>query len=191
MHTRIFIFLFFCAAAALAQNTNAPDFIPVEKFTPVEKALVSQMDRDASADFATACVNLARDVQDRRLTVYAVVPTTTSVITNEAGFTLQVIYHPELAKYYAPVSGSYLVHYNICLLDFALAQYAEGKKALGLRLVRLLAKAEPELSWSSIQIQPTNVRKILASLEANDGSLTDMLKEASRDWHQRERDYRP
>ena len=84
-----------------------------------------------------------------------------------------------------------MAHYNSCLLDFALAQYAEGKKALGIRLVRLLADAEPELSWSSMEIKPTNIKKILGSLEASNDSLSDMLKEASRDWHQRERDYEP
>jgi len=153
--------------------------------------MVDREMKAASSDFAAACINLTRDVQDKRLTVYAVVSTVETGVTNEAGFSIRVTYHPELAKNYESNLGSYQRHYNGCLLDFALAQYAEGKKALSLRLVRLLAEAEPELSWSSMRIEPTNIKKILASLEADDGRLSDMLKEATRDWHQRERDYKP
>jgi hypothetical protein len=191
MRTLIFVCLLVCCAIAPAQNTNSPDFIPVEKFSPIEKAMVEREMKAASSDFAAACINLARDVQDKRLTVYSVVSTIQTGITNESGFKIQVIYHSALAVNYEDNLGSYQRHYNSCLLDFALAQYAEGKKALGLRLVRLLAEAEPQLSWSSMRIQPTNIRKILVSLEADDGSLADMMKAAVRDWHQRERDYKP
>src|SRR6266545_132342 len=176
MHTRVFFCLLFCCGIASAQNTNSPGFVPVEKFSPIEKALADQQMKTASSDFAAACISLTRDVQDKRLTVYAVVSTAKTGVTNESGFTIRVTYHRELAENYAGSSGSYQQHYNGCLLDFALAQYAEGKKALGIRLVRLLAEAEPELSWSSMRIQPTSIKKILASLEADDGSLADMLK---------------
>jgi len=191
MRTHVFIALFACCAVASAQTTNSSGFVPVEKFSPIEKALVDRQSKTASSDFAAACINLTRDVQDKRLTVYAVVSTAKTGVTNEAGFTIRVTYHRELAENYAGSAGSFQQHYNSCLLDFALAQFAEGKKVLGLKLVRLLAEAEPELSWSSMQIQPTNIKKILASLESDDGSLADMLKDAVRDWHQRERDYKP
>ena len=191
MHTHAFICLLLCCAIASAQNTNPPGFVPVEKFSPIEKALVDQQMKTASSDFTAACINLTRDVQEKRLTVYAVVSKAQTGVSNESGFSIRVTYHPDLEKNYAGSSGSFQQHYNSCLLDFALAQYAEGKKTLGRRLVRLLAEAEPELSWSSMRIQPTNIKKILASLEADDGSLLDMLKEATRDWHQREGDYKP
>ena len=191
MHTHVLIYLFLSCAIASAQNTNSPGFVPVEKLSPIEKAMVEREMKAASSDFAAACINLARDVQEKRLTVYSVVSTAKTSITNEAGFKIQVIYHSGLAENYEDNLGSYQRHYNSCLLDFALAQYAEGKKTLGLRLVRLLAEAEPRLSWSSMRIQPTNIKKILASLEADDSSLSDMFKEAVRDWHQRERDYTP
>jgi len=42
-----------------------------------------------------------------------------------------------------------------------------------------------------MRIQPTNIKKILSSLESGGSSLADMLQEATRDWHQRERDYKP
>lgn len=164
--------------------------------------LLQLVNRTASSDFAAACISLARDVQDKRLTVYAVVPKSTIItneagyrtktaVTEEAGITIQVIYHRELANNYAVREGSYQQHYNSCLLDFALAQYAEGKKALGVRLVQLLAEAEPDLSWSSSEIGPVTVQKILAGLKADDSSLSSVLKEATRDWHQRESDYKP
>jgi hypothetical protein len=191
MHTHALSCLLLSCAIACAQNTNSSGFIPVEKLSPTEKAMVDREMKAASSDFAAACINLSRDVQDKRLTVYAVVSTINTGVTNEAGFKIQVIYHTGLAENYVRNLGSYQRHYNSCLLYFALAQYAEGKKAFGIRLVRLLAEAEPELSWSSMRIEPTSIKKILAGLEAHDGSLSDMLKEATRDWHQRERDYKP
>lgn len=170
------------ALSARSQTNEQPAIV---------KTLLDQGMKTASSDFAAACINLTRDVQDKRLTVYSVVGVIKTAVTNMAGFTIRVTYHAELEENYKGSAGSFIQHYNGCLLDFALAQYAEGKKPLGLRLVRLLAEAEPELSWSSMRIQPTNIKKILADLEADDGRLADMLKEASRDWHQRQRDYKP
>ena len=191
MRTPVFICLLACCAIARAEDTNSPGFVPVEKLSPIEKMLVDQQMKTASSDFAAACISLTRDVQDKRLTVYAVVSTAKTGVTKEAGFTICVTFHRTLAENYAGSSGSYQQHYNNCLLDFALEQFAEGKRGLGIRLVRLLAEAEPELSWSSMRIQPTNIKKILASLEADDGRLADMLKEAVRDWHWRSREYKP
>ena len=183
MRTLIVIFAVSCFALSTRSQTNEqPD---------AAKALLDQSNKTASSDFAAACIVLNRDVQDKQLTVYAVVSTAKTGVSNEAGFTIRVTYHPELEENYAGSAGSFIQHYNGCLLDFALAQYADGKKALGLQLVRLLAEAAPETSWSSMRIQPTSIKKILASLEADDGSLADMMKEAVRDWHQRERDYKP
>ena len=183
MRTLTVIIALCCFALSGRSQTNEPPAIV--------KTLLDQGTKTASSDFAAACINLTRDVQDKRLSVYAVVSTAKTGVTNEAGFTIRVTYHRELEENNAGSGGSFIQHYNGCVLDFALAQYAEGKKALGLRLVRLLAEAAPETSWSSMRIQPTNINKILASLEADDGSLSDMLKEATRDWHQRERDYKP
>jgi hypothetical protein len=157
----------------------------------VVKTMVDRGNKTASSDFAAACINLARDVQDKRLTVYAVVSTAKTGTTNEAGFSIRVIYHSELEENFAGSAGSYVQHYNANLLDFALAQYAKGEKALGLRLVRLLAEAEPELSWSSMRIEPTSIKKILSGLERDDGSVSDILKEATRDWQWRQREYKP
>ncbi len=163
--------------------------------TNVRPATVQELlDREmsaASSDFAAACINLTRDIHDKRLTVYAVVSTAKAGVTNVAGFSIRVTYHRELEKNYSGSSGSYQQHYNGCLLDFALAQYAEGKKVLGIALVQLLAEAEPELWWSSARIQPIDIRKILTDMKNDEASLANMLKEATRDWHQRERDYEP
>ncbi len=191
MHTHVLRCLLLGCAIALAQDTNSPGFVPIAKLSPFEKTLIDRETKAAGADFAAACINLTRDVQDKRLTVYAVVSTAQTGITNEAGFSIRVTYHRELEENYVWLQGTYQQHYNGCLLDFALAQYAEGRKALGLRLVRLLAEAEPERCWSSMRIQATNIKKLLASLEADDPSLTEMLKQAVQDWHQRERDYKP
>src|SRR6478609_7780225 len=124
MHTHVLSCLFLSCAIASAQNTNSSGFIPVEKLSPTEKAMVNREMKAASSDFAAACINLTRDVQDKRLTIYAVVSTIKAGFTNEVGFKIQVIYHTELAENYERNLGSYQRHYNGCLLDFALAQYA-------------------------------------------------------------------
>jgi hypothetical protein len=173
-----------------AQTTDSPDFVPVEKFKAFQKQMVEREMKAASSDFAVACINLSRDVKEKRLTVYSLVPNNRGT-TNESGFKIQVIYDKSIAENHVDGMGTYQAHYNGCLLDFALAQYAEGKKALGLRLVRLLDEAEPRSWWSSPDIQPTSVKKILASLETDDGKIADILKQAVRDWHQRDTDYRP
>lgn len=183
MRTRTVIIALCCFALSLRSQTNEQPALV--------KTLLDQEMKAARSDFAAACLSLTRDVQDKRLTVYAVVSTAKTGVTNEAGFTIRVTHHRELEENYAGSDGSFINHYNGCLLDFSLAQFAEGRKALGLRLVRLLAEAAPETSWSSTRIQPTNIKTILEKLEADDGSLTDMMKEAVRDWHQRERDYKP
>jgi hypothetical protein len=180
----ITLYLLLTAASLRAQDTQ-----PAR--TPMEKAMVEAHMKEASANFATACINLNRDIQEKRLTIYSVETAAKSCVTNLSDFTVQTIYHPELSQNYEKVSGSYMAHYNSCLLDFALAQYADGKKALGIGLVRLLSQAEPELEWSSARISSIPVKSILASLEADDRSLTPMLKEASGDWRQREKDYNP
>jgi hypothetical protein len=185
MKMAMILYLSLCTDLLGAEGAQPPTL------TPMERAMAEWRTKEGSANFAAACINLNRDVQEKRITIYSVVPTAKSSTTNIADFSVQTIYHHELSRYYDEVSGSYIQHYNGCVLDFALAQYAEGKKSLGIGLVRLLSQAEPKADWSSPRISQITIKKILESLEADDGSISDVLKESTRDWHQREKDYKP
>jgi hypothetical protein len=155
-----------------------------------QSRLIEVINSTGRANFTAACINLTRDVAAKTLTVYAVTRRAKTGTTTLAGFTIRVVYHSDLAKEQGIAAGAYHDHYNSCLLDFAAAQFAEGKKELGIGLVRLLAAADTELSWSSMEIRPVTIQKILADMEGDDPKLQKLLDEAKRDWHQRERDYR-
>ena len=159
--------------------------------TAITDELIKKANATASANFTAACLNLARDVRDKRLKIYSVVSKAKNGISKENGYTIEVIYHRKLAETYVAAAGSYQQQYNQCLLDFAAAQFAEGQKTFGIQLVRLLAQAEPKLCWGSRDIPSLPIQKILASMESEDGSLNGFFKEATRDWHQRQKDYTP
>jgi hypothetical protein len=171
--------------SALGNNsvaqTNATAFI---------QHLIDQSNRTASANFTAACINLVRDVSDRRLTIYSVVGDVPGGVLDIGGFKVEIIYHRDLEKTYPKTAGSYIQHYNGCLLDFAAAQFSDGKKSLGLDLIKLLADANPTLSWSSARITPLNIKKILEGLKSDNGGLDDLLAEAKRDWLWRAEHYK-
>jgi len=56
----------------------------------IVRTLLEQGQQTVQSDLTTACINLTRDVQDKRLTVYAVVSTAKAGVTNQADFTIRV-----------------------------------------------------------------------------------------------------
>ena len=124
MRTHVLFILAFGCAMALAQSSDSSDAVPIGKYKALEKYTIEREMKAASSDFAIACINLTRDVADKRLTVYSV-GSIKRAITNESGFNIQVIYHKELAQNYEPGLGTYQAHYNACLLDFDSPQKLE------------------------------------------------------------------
>src|SRR5262245_40702306 len=114
MKIAMIFYLLLCTALLGAEDAQPP------ALTPSERAIVEAHMREARANFATACINLNRDIQEKKITVYSVESSVKSSITNIADFRVQTLYHPELSVNYDQVSGSYMSHYNSCLLDFAL-----------------------------------------------------------------------
>jgi len=170
------------AAIAVAQNAQPP------ARTPTETAILEHFQKEARANFATACIDVAREVARKHLTIYAVVRTQ-SATTKEDGYEIEVIYHPELAKEHTETSGAYHHHHNHLVLTFAAAQFAAGKKQLA--LVRRLVEAQPEMWWSSPTHPPLTLKKILAGLEKDDESVRQFLKEETEDWTYRVKTYGP
>ena len=184
MNARILICLILSAVSAFSQD---PKFLAEN---PALKPILDQMQREARANFEAACMDVTREVAEKRVKIYAVArPNLTKV--KQDGFEIEVLYHPELAKEHVEVSGAYHNHHNHLVLTFAAAQFAAGKKELGLRLVRLLAQVQPEMWWSSPDHPPITLKKILAGLEQDNESVRQFLKEESDDWKYREKTYGP
>jgi hypothetical protein len=68
------------------------------------------------------------------------------------------------------------------VMAFAAAQFVAGKADLGLRLVRLIAGAQPDLFWTSSTHSPLTIQQILRGLEKNDESVKVFLKEKCESW---------
>lgn len=170
------------ASVSLAQDDR-----PVLKESATN--LVAVIDATARANFEAACLNVTREAAQKRLRIYAVTPKAKTGTVKEGDFEIEVIYFRELAAEDKKAAGAYHQHNNHLVLRFAAAQFAAGKKALGLRLVRLLAEADPDMWWSSPTHPQLTVQKILAGLEKDDDSMKAFLKEESEDWAYRVKNY--
>jgi hypothetical protein len=83
------------------------------------------------------------------------------------------------------------------ILNFAAAQFAAEQKSLGIRLVQLLAEADPTMWWSmpSPPWQPAKrqrmtIKEILEGLEKNDPGMSEFLEHESFNWSLRVKKYR-
>ena len=153
--------------------------------------LVPVMDANARADFVAACIRVTRDVRQKRLTVFAVSPYTKSGTFKEGGFEIEVIYNGELAKEDEKSAGTFYQHNNGALLGFAASQYTTGDKALGLRLIQIIADAHPKCEWSSPEHPPVEVKDILTSLSKDDATARTFLKYETEQWAWKIKTYGP
>jgi hypothetical protein len=176
----------FCVAL-LASVSLAQDERPVLKESSTN--LVAVIDSTARANFEAACLNITRDAAQKRFRIYAVTSKAKTGTLREGDFEIEVIYHRELAAEDKKAAGAYHQHYNHLVLRFAATQFAAGKKQFGLRLVRLLAEADPDMWWSSPTHPQLTIQKILAGLEKDDDSTKAFLKEESEDWAYRVKNY--
>src|SRR5690348_2790840 len=121
MNTRILICLILCAVSAFSRDPM------LLADNPALKPILDQMQREARANFEAACLDVTREVAEKRVKIYAITrPNLTKV--KQDGFEIEILYHSELAKEHAEVSGAYHNHHNHLVLTFAATQYAAGKK---------------------------------------------------------------
>jgi hypothetical protein len=156
--------------------------LPIAQEKDITEEYRNRLNKSALANFTAASINVTRDAAAKRLTIYSFSQSLPTKAVQVEDYSVQIIFRRELAAVHAESTGSYVQHYHGCLLDFAAAQFAEGKKAFGLGITKLLAQADPSLSWSSLRIDPLNIKQIVEGMEADDGRLADLLKEAHRDW---------
>jgi hypothetical protein len=159
---------------------RAEDDRPILKESPAR--LVACMESTARANLLAAYVNVTRDATQKKLRIYAVALPGKPGTFRQSGYQIEVIYNTELALQAKTAGGPYNQQHNSVLLTFAAAQFASGKKQLGLYLVKLLASAEPEMFWSSPTHPVMTMQEIIAGLEKNDASVADFLKDESQQW---------
>jgi hypothetical protein len=153
--------------------------------------LIDSSNSSARADFEAACINVTRQVKQKRLLIFATLPAKKGRAIKEGDFEVEVYYNPDLAKEKSTASGAYLQHHNSKILTFAAAQFAAGKKEFGLHLVKLLAEAQPDIWWSSPTHDSITIQEIVDGLEAGGDPVRQFLKEESEDWDYRVKTYSP
>ena len=161
---------------------------PALKESPAR--LVSVIETMAGENVASARVNVAHDAAHKRLRIFSITPSGKTGEFREYGYDLEIIYSPDIASLKAGV-GSYRFQNNNQVLSFAAAQFTSGNKAFAKRLVARLAKAEPDLFWSSPTDPVLTIKQILAGLEKDDESVRAFLKDKSETWAETVKRYGP
>jgi len=176
---RCLIKVFFCLAILLTV-ARGEDGRPILKESPAR--LVACMESTARANLLAAYVNITRDAAQRSLRIYAVALPAKAGKFKQEGYQVEVIYNNELALKGKTAAGPYHHQHNAVMLTFAAAQFASGKKELGIYLAKLLARAEPDLFWSSPTHPVMTMQQIIGGLEKSDGSVAEFLKDESEQW---------
>ena len=164
----------------LLTAAHGEDERPILKESPAR--LVACMESTARANLVAAYVNITRDAVQKKLRIYAVSLSAKTGQFTQDGYQIEVIYNNDLALEGKTAGGPYHLQHNHVVLQFAAAQFASGKKDLGLHLATLLAAAEPDLFWSSPTHPVMTIQQIIAGLEKNDTSVAEFLKDGSGAW---------
>jgi hypothetical protein len=157
----------------------AEDERPILKESP--ERLVAAIQSMAEENVEIAWINVAHDVVQKRLRIFSTTATTKAGESNISDYHLEIIQIPN-ATTFKSGAGSYRFQNNNALLSFAAAQFVSGKKAFARQLVGILAKAEPNLAWSTPTHSEMSIQKILAGLQKDDETVKDFLADWSREW---------
>ena len=109
--------------------------------------LLDEINTTAQANFDAACINVIRQVDARRITLFAVVSVDPS-IEEINGYRIEVVSNPDIIRNHRKFAGAYHNHHNGVVLNFAAVQVLEGNRDLGLHLIKTLAKIDPDYQWS-------------------------------------------
>jgi hypothetical protein len=153
--------------------------------------LVNCIESIARGNVAVARVSVAHDAAQKRVRVFAVAFGGKTGTFKVSRYNVEIIYNVNIAMEAKVGVVSYQYQHNCQVLEFAAAQFAAGKKALGRRLVRFLAKAQPDLFWSDPAHPAMTIEKILAGLERDDKSVEAFLKDEMESWAETVKIYGP
>jgi hypothetical protein len=141
-----------------------------------------------SANFSAACMNVIRQADKKDLTVFAVV-STKPLKEQVNGYTIELLANPGIVNDHMQSNGAYHIHHNSLILNFAAVQFYEGDKELGLRLIQLLAKADPGFIWSAPMVPNLTIHQIRKGLESDPRNMQDFLKSEKLQWEWRIDEY--
>jgi hypothetical protein len=148
------------------------------------RELLDEINAAGKADFAAACLDVIRQVDAKRITMYAVVPAASGT-TDVGGYRVEVVSNPDIIAGHRKWSGTYHNHHNGVVLTFAAVQLREGNRELGLYLLRTLARIDPDHEWSNARLGNRPIKRILEGIEANDGTMDDFLRDEQEQWRWR------
>jgi hypothetical protein len=152
------------------------------------RQLLDEINATGAANFDAACINVIRQVDAKRITMFAAVSVDPSV-KEIGGFQIEVVSDPDIIKNHRKFSGAYHNHHNGLVLNFAAVQLLEGNRELGLYLMQTLARIDPDYEWSHPTLGNRSIKRILQGVEANDGSMQDFLKDEKSQWERRTKTY--
>ena len=169
------------AIVLVSQISNAqmpPDVVPASRESKEE---LIQVINSISREVVTAAyVNVTHDVESKNVRIFSIDAEGRKAPFKVGGYQVEVIFNPRIAGTSAGVD-SYRCQHNNAVLTFAAAKFASGEKELGLSLIKLLAKAEPDLFWDMPQ-PVMKIDEIQRRLIKDDGSLKDFLSEKNDAW---------
>ena len=153
--------------------------------------LVSVIDATGRLNLAASCLNVTRDVAAKKLRLFAMSVRTKTGTRRIEDFDVDVIYNYDLVAEENKQGCAYYGANNGQVFSFAIAQFAAGKRELGLRLVKLIAEVQPDFWWSIPTRAPFPIKEIVAGLEKGDDSVKELLKFEAVQWADTLKKYGP
>jgi hypothetical protein len=160
--------------------TQGSDERPVMK--EPQANLLNCIEALARGNVAAARVNVAYDAAQKRVSIFAVSFGNKTAHFKERGYQVAIIYNTNVAAEAKVGVGSYQFQHNNQVLAFAAAEFAAGRKAFGRRLIGFLAKAQPDLFWSSPTHALMTIEEIQAGLGRDDATVRDFLADQRDTW---------
>lgn len=171
--------ILFVSISILSIRGDAEEITPIQKVSQTQ--LIECIDSIARGNVAAARVNVAHDAADNKVRIFAVLHRESQRKFKVSEYSVEIIYNDAVADEAKVGVVAYHCQHNGQVLEFAAAQFASGKKALGQKLVESLAEAQPDLFWST----PTHymtIREILNGMNKDDETIKEFLKDESEAW---------
>lgn len=154
-------------------------------------SLIKCIESIARGNVAAACVNVAHDAAKRKVRIFSLASGLQPGSFKEAGYSLEIIYNVDIAAEAKAGVASYQFQHNNQVLAFAASQFASGNKALGRRLINILAEAQPDLFWSTPSHSVVTIKQIRAGLDGDSQSIKEFLEDEREAWARTSKAYGP
>jgi hypothetical protein len=152
---------------------------PIDKESPARfiETIGRITENAGDADY----VMVTHDIAHKRIRILSIASSSKTRDADLDGYRLEIIYNSVIAESKLTVV-SYRFQHNMHVLTYAAAQYAAGKKDFAVRLVRILAEADPTLWWSSPTHPQIAIQEILRGLEKGDSSIGEFVQDLRDEW---------